>query len=267
VVVREPEQNREIITDVSGPDEEDWVVFIEDHMGSRTFSIRAIQMDGSSEHLLYTGPGDSLWDNPISKVMLAPKGGSIAFLSQPVKQFAGPVISGPIEIVDFKTGQRRNTGVLAADKGLSWFPDGKQLAYVQPGSPERIYILNVETGENKLFHNGSRPLVSTEGSSVLVEADDQQALIEAASGNAREVTWPGNWLGPIALIGDDMLLYWGFPTTGAIPAYTKYGSPLVAHHAMGTLKLTRLGTGQFQTVVSYVDPRDRLSYGISRVCP
>jgi hypothetical protein len=160
IVVRQPERSREIITDVAGPDTDGWIIFIEDHVDNHTFSIRAIEIDGSGERLRYTGAGDSLWDNPISRPSLASKGGSIAFLTQPVKQFARPVVSGPIEIVDFQTRRLRNTGVLALNKGLSWFPDGKRIAYVQPGSLERIFILNIETGENTLFHMGSHPLVS-----------------------------------------------------------------------------------------------------------
>jgi hypothetical protein len=95
----------------------------------------------------------------------------------------------------------------------------------------------------------------------------QEALVDIASGNLREVTWPGNWLGPIALVRSDLVLYWGLPTTGAIPAYTKFGSPLVAHHAMGTVKLAALESGQFRTVVPYMDPRWKVSFGINAACP
>src|SRR5262249_405747 len=158
----------------------------------------AIKMDGSNERVLYTDRGDALWDHPMSVPMLAPKGGKIAALTQPPIDFSPEIVSGPIILWDLYTGLKKNTGIIARNAGLSWFPDGQRLAYVAPGDTERIFILNVQSGETAPFHSGTNPLVSTDGKSMLITAGDERALVNLESGAVKEVSWPGNYRGPIA---------------------------------------------------------------------
>jgi len=90
--VRQPSAERDAINSLSGPDADGWVVFVDYNMGSKTHNLKAIRMDGIGEEEVFTRPGDALWDNPMSAPMLAPRGGSLVFLTQPVRDFAPPIV-------------------------------------------------------------------------------------------------------------------------------------------------------------------------------
>jgi hypothetical protein len=270
LAVRQPHDETDAIYLLAGPDAEGWVAFVTDNMEAKTHSLKVIKMDGTGEEEVFTAPGDALWDNPMSTPALAPRGGSVAFLTQPVRSFAPRIESGPIEVWNIHTKKEQDTNIEALNRGLSWFPDGKHFTYVQvqPGEPEMVYILNVENGERKLLHTGRNAMVSTDGESVLVNtAEEGNIVVDVKTGESKKVQWPGNWRGPVALIGKDLLLYWGLPTTGTIRGSTENNSPLVGPKPLGTLKLADLSSGEFQTVRPYVDPRREVSFGITSACP
>jgi hypothetical protein len=270
LVVREPHDETDAINSLAGPDADGWIAFVTDNMEAKTHSLKAIKLDGTGEKEVFTAPGDALWDNPMSTPELAPRGGSVVFLTQPVRSFAARIVSGPIEVWNIHTKTERDTNIEALNRGLSWFPDGKRLTYVQAqtGEPEMVYILNVENGERTLLHKSRFAMVSTDGDSVLVNtAEEGNLVIDVKTGVSRKVDWPGKWGGPVAFIGKDLLLYWGLPTTGAVAKLTENNSPLVGPKPMGTLKLADLSSGKFQTVVPYIDPRRKVSFGITGVCP
>jgi hypothetical protein len=278
-VVRAPNPARvmfDTLDFVAGPDAYDWVVFIDNNTNAKTYSMRAIKMNGTDETQIFERPGDPLWDNPMSTPVLAPRGGNVAFLTQPLKPFASAIVSGPIEVWNIHTKGEHDTHIEALNNGLSWFPDGKRLTYVEPGEPETVYVLDVESGARKPLHKGSFALVSTDGESVLVITEEGNLIVDAKTGESRRVDWPGKyqgwsplsrWGGPIALIDNDLILYWALPTTGSSPEVTENNSPLVGPKPMGTLKLADLSSGRFQTVVHYLDPRRGVSFGIAATCP
>ncbi len=265
--VRAPNPARDALHSVAGPDADGWVVFVDFNMDTKTHSMRAMKMDGTGEVEIFDRPGDALWDNPMSTPVLAPRGGNVAFLTQPVKRFAPPIVSGPIDVWNIQTKTEHSTDVIAMNRGLSWFPDGKRLAYVQQGEPETIYVLDVETGERKLLRKGRFAMVSTDGESLLVNTAEGNFDVDLKTGESRKVDWPGKWGGPIAFIGKNLILYWGLPTTGSSPEVTENNSPLVGPKPMGTLKLADLSSRRFQTVVPYIDPRREVSFGIAGSCP
>jgi hypothetical protein len=68
----------------------------------------------------------------------------------------------------------------------------------------------------------------------------------------------------IALLNGSLVLYWGLPTTGSVLRYTQHNSPLVGKKLMLTVKVAQINSNKFLTLVPYVDPRDRVSFGISK---
>ena len=267
LVVRQPNAEHDALNSLAGPDADGWIVFIEDNMRTKSHCMKRIRMDGTSNESIFCRDGDALWDNPMSTPVLAPRGGNVAFLTQPVKRFAPPIVSGPIDVWNIQTKTEHSTNATALNRGLSWFPDGKRLAYVQPGEPETIYVLDVESGERKPLLKGRFAMVSTDGESVLVNRAEGNFVVDLKTEDSRKVDWPGKWGGPIAFIRKNLILYWGLPTTGAAPKVTENNSPLVGPKPMGTLKLGDLSSGRFQTVVPYIDPRREVSFGIAGSCP
>ena len=267
VVVRQPNSEHDALHSVAGPDADGWVVFVDFNMETHSHCMKRIRMDGTSDESVFCRDGDALWDNPMSNPVLAPRGGNVAFLTQPVKRFAPPIVSGPIDVWNIRTKTEHPTNVMAMNHGLSWFPDGKRLTYVQPGEPETLYVLDVESGERKPLRKGRFAMVSTDGDSLLVNTVEGNLVVDLKTGESKKVDWPGKWGGPIAFIGGDLVLYWGLPTTGAAPKVTENNSPLVGPKPMGTLKLADLSSGKFQTVVPYIDPRREVSFGITSACP
>ena len=129
-----------------------------------------------------------------SHVALSPTGGQVAFISHTVnRQMPMALLTlGNIEIwnVADKTGS--DTKVLALDHPMSWFPDGRRLAYAtlvhrselppDAGGLEKfgsyfgetwdelpaVFIYDLESKKSRFFHVGWSPLVSSDGKSMLV---------------------------------------------------------------------------------------------------
>jgi len=139
-------------------------------------------------------------------------------------------------------------GVTALDEGLSWFPDGKRLAYVELiprqeaedhfsnlgdfGSNFKewekvpaVHVFDTETGKKSFLHLGWHPQISTDGKNVLVSDFDRRfRLIDVASGKSEAAELPGSMGTVIALFEGRRALYWGLPTTGEPVRYTNAGS-------------------------------------------
>lgn len=285
VVLRPEGTGQGTVHSVSGPDGEGRIVYVENHMVEKFIRLKTMRIPGTDDTVIFERPGDALWQHVIGSPALAPEGGLVAFVWNATPGYA-PGITGPLEIWDLTTKRGRKTGVTAADEGLAWFPDGQRLAFVEllrereaqliaPGSPEFavdyrikggtpvISMLDLTDGARTRVHIGIAPLVSPDGTAILMkDAAGRWWSLDLASGSAERASWPGDWRGPIAWIADDLLLYWGLPTSGSLVRHTEFGSPLVRRQSMGDLKLSVLGTGRFQTVIQGIDPRRRLSFGI-----
>lgn len=268
---------------VTGPDLAGRIVYVEGH--AKFFRLKAMRISGGGDALIFERSGD-VAKKAIGAPALAPQGGLIAFVADAKPDYSDAAV-GPLEIWDLATERGKTTEVTAIDAGLSWFADGRRLAFVELvpdadaqaltrdasdfdvifksrdriGTPV-ISILDLATGARTRVHVGAQPRVSPDGRSLLIEdASRRWWSLDLASGHATRGEWPGNWRGPIAWAADDLLLYWGHPTVGTPVSYTEGGSPLVARQAMGDIKLSVPGTGRFQTVVRGIDPRTRLSFG------
>jgi hypothetical protein len=292
VLRRSAKDNEPAVWAVSGPDQEGRVAFIEGNYavpGRGSHSVRVIRADGSGEEEIFRRPGKVLWDNAIGRSLaLSPTGGRIACLGAlSGAQMPGALLqTGPLEVWQIASKTRRPLSVTALDDGLSWFPDGQRLAYVElmtrkdlePEIQSRlkddpaflkgvedwdrlpvVQILNVETGEKRFLQVGWSPVVSSDGRAVLVRWGRTLA-VDARSRSARPVRWPGKSGNPVALVDGDKVIYMGLPTAGTEPRRSQRGS-FKSGSPMLSVKAAVLDSRRFQTLAPYIDFRDTFSFG------
>ncbi len=273
---------------VSGPDEQGRVAFIDDgyFANEERHYLKTMSLDTKQEQEVFSRPGAALWTRHIGEhLALAPVGGRAAFVGEhagvQMHDPAALLEVGPLEVWDVAKKTGRKAGIDALDGEMSWFPDGKRLAYVELVPRKEVegqlaklggfgfkawekvpavHVLDADTGKKRLLHPGWSPRVSADGKSVLAsDFDNRFRLIDAASGESEAADWPGRWGGVIALLEGKRILYWGLPTKGAPARYTHLGSR--GPQQLVTLKLAVIGTGKFQTVVPYIDARNPVSFG------
>lgn len=275
---------------VGGPDDEGRVAWLENHVAANPASpkqhvLKIVSLDGTQEQEVFRRPAR---DAVGTHLALAPSRGRVALLSQlsmrplPGKEFQ----EGRLEIWDLATKTQLEPTVRALDQPLSWFADGRRLAYTRlipredlPAEAvglERfgqfrghewdelpaIFMLDAETGESRLLHVGWTPIVSASGEEVLVGGWDRSGVfswnrLTLASGKSTPVEWPGNVGGAIALPADQIVLYAGQPAMNRRPATDRVSQP----RSWLTLKLARLNSNDFQTIVARHDERDFVSFG------
>src|SRR5437016_6262153 len=174
ITVRQARIGRPAILAVSGPDEEGRIAFIEEDSSAGRYSLKTIKLDGSGEAEIFTRPGSALWDHAIDGLVLAPRGGRVAFLTQPPalrRRFAPPITVGELEIWDLGSKTGRETGISALSWRLSWLPDGKSLVYAQPNPPNRtvpVKILNLQSGESVAWPSRFPMAISSDGRTALI---------------------------------------------------------------------------------------------------
>jgi hypothetical protein len=280
---------------LSGPDAEGRIAYVEDHFfvptdKDRRHLLKVIRIDGTNDTELFSRPGDAMWarHGEIGHALaLSPTRGRVAFLSglQGVQMPGALLSAGSIEIWDIAKKAGHKADVTAVDDPLSWFPDGKRLAYVELVPPKEmvkpasepedfgagfkgwekvpaVHVLDTDTGKRTFLHLGWQPIVSSDGKSVLVQDfDNRLRLVTVADGKSQAVKLPGYWGRSLALLEGSRVLYWGLPTTGSPPRFTKYNSPLAGPKPMPSLKVADINSDKFHTVLPYLDPRDVISFG------
>jgi hypothetical protein len=284
---------------LSGPDDSGRIAYIEDHSfvgepKDGRHLLKTIRLDGTDDVALFTRPGSALWSTTVlgrgeigEALALAPSGGRVAFLSgiKSVQTPTGLLHEGSIEIwnIDGRSGSK--TRITALDRGLSWLPGGRRLAYVKlvdrkahpelidPADPvansfiERdgdlipaVYIRDVDAQTEEFLHAGWNPKVSLDGSKVLLYDSYLTCYsVETASRKAYPLTGPGKYA-PIAMLDDRTLLARCFPTSGTKVKF-RGAWPIDGPREVRAIKLTRTDSEAFQTVVPY-DESTGVSFGL-----
>ena len=279
---------------LSGPDDEGRIAYVEDHFfvqnkADRRHLLKIIHIDGTGDTTLFSRPGDAMWAATAAgkgeignHLALSPTGGKAAFLSGlSDKQMPGALFNeGTIEIWDIEKKEQLPLKTKAVNEQMSWFPDGKQLAYVRfvarneaPntgvnveqfgrgrytgnwGELPAIHILDLQSGKTRFLSLGWRPVVSADGKAVFVGgwiSDLTQGIkliwksVDVATGAYIDVNWPGDAGGLIANPTDDLVLYWGLPTTGAKIQHSPNGSFRKGLMLL-TIKAAVPNSGRFET--------------------
>ena len=187
----------------------------------------------------------------------------------------------------------------AIDRSLAWFPAGKVLLYTTLVGPhtlpddlirdysrasggggaipvvERkvpvVHRLELPGGKAVPLCVGRRSVVSQDGKTILVQGIGFEWMLhDVKTGRLGPAKLPGLYDrdrlgiyegGAIALLEGDLVIYWGLPTTGAAQRTTTNNSPLVGAKKMPSIKVARLSSGEFQTIIPFMDPRHEVLFG------
>lgn len=285
---------------ISGPDSQGRLVYIEDHFfvadtKTRRHLLKQIQIDGTGDTTYFSRPGSAMWactaagNGEIGTHLgLSPVGGKIALVSGlKARQMPKALLrEGRIEIWDAEKKLRLDVTAEAMNQPLSWFPDGKRLAYVKlvardsldrtsPGMEAfgkyfgeswaevpAVYVLDVTSGTSSFLHVGWTPVVSCDGNEVYIGGWNAQSRFswlryDLESRKSAAVEWQGDAGGPIAVPTKTLVLYKGLPTETSENAVDLTERPMIS------LKVATINSRDFQTLVRDYDPHDLASFGRS----
>jgi hypothetical protein len=295
--VREPQASADTgqlpVHALAGPDSAGLLAFVEESMFPPSHSLCVIRLDGTGSRKVFTRAGDALWNHKVgTHLALSPVGGKVAFICN-LRDWQVPgalLFQGPVEVWDVQTGASRRFDVAALDGPIAWLPDGRHLLYAKlvgprdvedlPLKPDgfgasyaswrqvpAVHVLDTNTGKERLLHVGEGPVVSPDGSFVVLQGRTSQSgavyrVVWVDTGASTPVTIPGGR--PVAILSRDVYLCFGAPGPGVPASHTKYYSPLVGPRPMLALNASTPAAGRFKTVVPDVDPRLSVSFGRTR---
>jgi hypothetical protein len=297
---REPNVGELPVHSIGGPDHAGRVAFVENDMMKDWHALAMLDTDGRTTRI-FEAEGDALWEHAIGKYLALNSVGSLVAVVARAKggQHYSPdayLMEGELEVWQVGERKRLLPPILAYDDVLSWFPDGKRLAYtafvaadeaekllrmhVEPLDPfgraatrwkkvPVVHVLDTETGQSRALHVGERPIVSPDGRLLLVrDFELHWRIFDLGSNESKPFEVPGSidvpgaiYPGAVAFVDPNTVLYWAWPTEGSEMRFTESNSPLAGPKQARALKLVDLRDGRFQTVVPFVDPRRSVSFG------
>lgn len=277
------------IWETSPPDASGAVAVLTAAEGERRHALRLLAAN-RAPRILREGPGEPLWDRPVSALALSADGQALAFVAQPDPTVRyRPLYRGVLTVLDLRTRAAGPAPPLALDAAPTallyalgqrpaWLPGHTRLVYAaagpegralaQPPVPERqpdpeLRLLDLQRGTDQRLADGHSPLVSTDGESVLFVRGSAAELVvrDLASGAERRLPRRHGLGLPVAWIDSRFLLYTGAPHPQAPQGQTTNNSPLVGPKAMRALKVQDTLTGEVLTLLEGVDPRDKVTAG------
>lgn len=280
------------IWSVAGPDAEGCVAFVEAYFPKPSHALKTIRLDGSREQAIFQHQGDPIWKRAIGRHMaLAPTGGRLALVGQMhgVQMPRALLDEGPLEVwnIDERTDDMFGQMI---DDGIAWLPDSRHVACVrllprdrlpQVKEPEdgfgklwarwervpAICLIDVGTGQERVICEGVEPVVSTDGTQLLVAdyasgAGRLWRRVQISTGSAAAVPSSLNRT-YLAFDAAGKSLYLAAPLPGERSEKTKYFSPLRGPSEMLALRFGPLDQPASAAVriADGFDPRDFASFG------
>lgn len=296
--VRQPSyEDGSTVHALSGPDLEGRIVYVEDHMMKKRHSLKVLTIDGKKQDEVFTHSGDALWDHAIGKSLALSTTGSLVALLGPTMevQMNEPMallMEGMIEIWNIEDKTQQKLKIAAIDRGLSWFPEAKKLAYcafapreeILGAFPEAVTLLgqyekwdriptvfthDLISGESKCLLPGWYPCVSPDGKSMfvvglvgawayLLNLDTMKVTqIYQENGFDLPIGYPGNAIG---FLSSQKLMFYRMKK----PSLTKKLSenlPFVDRQSQVSIEVLDLSTMTSEEV-TVIEPHLEMSLGL-----
>jgi len=264
---------------VAGPDKEGRIAYFSYGEGSEfleKYYLILSSLKGEKPEILYTREGDLPHTNRDleESLALSHTGGHLAFINEQEyydKSNDSWHTHDTLEIWDINQKKMIDSIEDVSPYGFSWFPDGQKIAYASDGI--NVYDLRTKKETQIVPPDKDRPdnpIVRFDGKKIVFYRYYQEKSYEVDldTKQEKEISLPGLWGygGASAYLGfaaPNLLAFRALPTQGdASSGWTTSNSPLTGAKPLTTIKLSNLDTGEFQTVVSGIDPRDPASYGM-----
>ena len=289
-----------VVLALGGPDELGRIAYLEEDFSTGPAAspdpaprLKTIRLDGTADTVVArwaAGPQANGARAVGVHLALSRRGGHVLLLRDlEPRQWPGSLLyEGRLELWNVDDGSHRALGLPALEAPLVWLPDGERfLACVgaarselptdapglaHQGDQERtwdrlpaLYCCEVATGRRVLLGIGTEAAVAPDGSVAWIGGYlGQQRLpwvrVDLVTGAQQPVAVPGLAGRIVAAASAEVVLYQGWPTAGTEVRWTAAGSrpggvPLLS------IKAAHLGSQAFATILPYLDPRSRLSFG------
>lgn len=287
--------DRATIAAISGPDSSNRIAFMEDHFfvsdrSDRRHLLKLVEIDGANLTTLFSRKG-SVSYNAGRFISLSPVGGKVVTLTgqQGVQMPSAFLELSQIEIWDIVKRQRQVVDTLALDESPCWYSDGRRFLYAKlverndlPTNIEGmhhfgkyydqvwdrlpvVFEFDLETNKSSLLCVGWKGRVSLDGKTIVIcgiGRNGRQWFKLTSEGRfGDELILPGLAGDIVAILDQGLFIYWGLPTEGTEIRFTENNSPLRGAKRMLTIKVAKASTGEYQTIVPYVDARWSVCYG------
>jgi len=259
---------------VAGPDKDGRIAYFSYGEGNEfleKYYLILTSLKGEKPEVLYVrGNEPSYLEESLA---LSHTGGHLAFVStKEYKDTDGSTHNrDTLEIWDINQKKMIDSIEGVSGYGFSWFPDGQKIAYARGG----IYVYDLQTKKEAQIvpddkDNPENPVVRFDGKKIVFYRyyREKSYEIDLDTKQEREISLPGlfGYGGASAYLGfaaPNLLVFRALPTQGnASSGWTTSNSPLTGAKPLTTIKLSNLDIGEFQTVVSGLDPRNPASYGV-----
>jgi hypothetical protein len=245
------------------------------------YYVNRIDLNGHNERTVFSRHGAPLLgDGSLGEsISLSNTHDNLALLTdmRDVQMQNPPTLlsAGSLKICDIDSSQIRRAGIVVLDEGVSWFPDGRRLACVQLFPRKQVLhpesfgtnfggwtslpvvcILDTSNGKETVLGVGWHPVVSTNGENVIIhDGHFRPRIVSATTGRSSVINVPGLFMYVIGMEGD-LVIYWALPTAGTPRKFTKFNSPLSSSKQMPSIKVARLNSDKFETILQGADVRD-----------
>jgi len=258
---------------LAGPDKEGRIAYIShgENFFIEKYYLVIASLRGAKHEILFTREGDAI-DKVGDFMTLSHTGGRLAFVRVDEYKDSEGVLRNRDVLEIWDINEKKIIDSIEGIDYISWSPDEKKFVYDE-GYGIYLYDTASKTETPIISNDASNPdnpIFHYDGKKIVFYRyyKEKSYIVDLETKEEKEISLPGlfGYGGASAYLGfpaQNILAFRALPTQGdASSGWTTGNSPIVGPKPLTTVKLSNLDTGEFQTIVSGLDPRDPTSYGV-----